>query len=132
MARPIVDLGADRTICVDQGHIELVDAMNPGLTYLWDNNYNGRIRTVSASGNYWVNVTDQFGCNTSDTVNIIFKENPIVDLGNDTVICLEQSILLNAGNSGISYYWNTGSNTNTTMTHGDGEFIVFVTGRNGC
>lgn len=129
---PSVDLGPDIEICVNQGHIEYIDARNPGLSYTWDNNYNGRVRTVTSSGTYHVKVVDALGCPAYDTIQVTLKPNPISMLGNDTSVCIDQPITLNAGNDGINYYWNTGQNTNTNIATTPGDYIVFITGNNGC
>lgn len=129
---PTVDLGPDLQICASEGHLQYLDARNPGLTYLWDNNYNGRVRTVTNSGTYYVKVVDSLGCPAYDTISVTLKPNPISMLGNDTSVCIAQPLALNAGNNGISYYWNTGQNTNNIVAEDPGEYIVFITGNNGC
>ncbi len=85
---PNLDLGSNLNICVDEGHVEFLDAQNPGSTYLWDNNYLGRVRAVTQSGTYTVAVTNNFGCTTYDTVIVNFKPNPKSTLMNDTAVCL--------------------------------------------
>lgn len=129
---PDLELGSNIDICVNENHIEYLDARNPGATYVWDNNYNGRVRTVTQSGTYHVAVTNSFGCTSYDTINVTFKQNPKSALGRDTSVCIDQEITLNAGNDGVRYYWNTGTSTPTITTKTPGEYIVFITGRNGC
>lgn len=129
---PDVDLGPDIVKCVDPGHLEFLNAANFGADYLWDNNYNGMVRVVPASGTYWVQVTNQFGCVGSDTINVTFKPNPVVDLGNDTSVCNGVTLNLNAGNDGVQYYWNTGQTTQNINVNNPGIYSVQVTGDNGC
>lgn len=129
---PSVDLGPDIITCADEGHMEYLDAGNPGLYYTWDNNYNGRVRTVTSSGTYYVRVMDSLGCPAYDTINVTLKPNPISTLGNDTSVCMDQPLTLNAGNNGVSYFWNTGQTANTIIAEDPGEYIVFITGSNGC
>lgn len=65
---PDVDLGEDRSICVDFP-IEL-DAGNAGSTFLWSTGSPGQKITVSTAGEYWVAVTSDDGCTGKDTVII--------------------------------------------------------------
>src|SRR5690606_39115778 len=129
---PDVDLGPDINKCVDPGHLEFLNAANFGAEYRWDNNYNGMVRVVSGSGTYWVQVTNQYGCVASDTVNVLFKPNPVVDLGNDTTVCNGVSLNLDAGNDGVQYYWSTGQTTQNININNPGIYTVQVTGENGC
>jgi hypothetical protein len=129
---PQIDLGNDTSYCVQPGHIAYLNARNPGADYLWDNNYNGQVRTVTASGTYSVTVTNSHGCQNSDTITIVFKPSPVVDLGNDTFICSNSGITLDAGPDGISYMWSTGEATREITTRTAGTFKVNVIGNNGC
>ncbi len=130
--KPDVDLGPDMNKCVDPGHLEFLNAVNFGSDYLWDNNYNGMVRVINSSGTYWVQVTNQYGCTDSDTINVTFKPNPLVDLGNDTTVCNGVSLTLDGGNDGIQYYWNTGQTTPSINIKNPGTYSVQVTGENGC
>jgi hypothetical protein len=130
--RPYVDLGSDINKCVDQGHLEFLNARNAGNDYLWDNNYNGQVRVIDRSGSYWVGVTNQWKCSSYDTIQVNLKWNPLVDLGNDTMVCDDVSIELDAGAGGISYIWNTGAATPTIRTTKAGDYYVNVVGENGC
>lgn len=129
---PEVDLGQDINNCVDQGHLEFLNARNSGANYMWDDNYNGQVRVVDRSGTYWVTVTNTSGCVSSDTVNVNFKYNPVSTLGNDTTICLNTPITLNAGGNGIQYYWNTGATTPSITVNQGGQYFVIITAQNGC
>ncbi|MCF8298418.1 MAG: right-handed parallel beta-helix repeat-containing protein [Saprospiraceae bacterium] len=85
---------------------------------------------------YVVTVTDG-NCFDSDSV-IVTVNNPIVELGNDTTICDNQSIILDAGLGFASYLWsdNSTGQTLTIDTTGYGlgahTFSVSVTDIIGC
>jgi gliding motility-associated-like protein len=68
------------------------------------------------------------GC-LSDTVNkpVTVTMSPIVNLGNDTILCQGAEIILNAGNSGSNYTWNTGPLTQTISVSTPGNYSVTVT-----
>ncbi len=57
------------------------------------------------------------GC-TNDTaawVTVVVKPAPYVELGNDTTICPDQSLLLDAGNTGATFLWSPGGETTQTI-----------------
>src|SRR5690606_28815723 len=73
---PSVDLGSDIEGCFNEGELLNIDAGNPGAMYIWDNNYNGRIRVVDQSGTYHVRVYNEFGCEDFDTIHVVMKYKP--------------------------------------------------------
>lgn len=127
---PVVNLGQLITVC--EGTPVLLDAQNPGATYLWDNNTTTQTRNVTSSGVYHVTVTNNFHCIGKDTVEVIVNPLPIVDLGPDSIICRNTPIVLDAQNGGGSYYWNTGDTTQTIAVNQDGTYIVMVTNQYNC
>ncbi|WP_190277339.1 Ig-like domain-containing protein [Taibaiella lutea] len=131
---PVVDLGSNINDCVDSGYVGVLDAgIHPfNVTYLWDDNSTAQLRAYNASGIYGVAVTNQYGCVGSDSVSVVLRPNPVVELGNDTSICNGATLTLDAGDEGIEYYWNTGNTSQTlTITHA-GSYNVFVTNAEGC
>lgn len=74
-AYPVVNLGPDTTILENQ--TLLIDAANPGATYLWSTGDVSQTITASYSGNpsttYWVNVSQNI-CLSSDTVVVFFVD----------------------------------------------------------
>jgi len=55
-----------------------------------------------------------------------------IDLGADTVICINETLELDAGSDGLSFVWNTGELTQTIEIDSAGTFWVEVTATNGC
>lgn len=71
-------------------------------------------------------------CVISDSIEITFSPNPEVDLGNDTSLCIGQTIVLDAG-SGFEYYvWNNGSDEQTYPATSPGLYSVTVFDQYGC
>jgi hypothetical protein len=56
----------------------------------------------------------------------------VVDLGKDTVINPGEELLLDAGNPGADFTWNTGETTRTITVDTDGIYSVAVIGPNNC
>jgi hypothetical protein len=133
---PIVDLGIDINKCVDPGEETVVlDAgVQPNAgTYLWDDGVTtSQVRAVHQNGNYSVEVTNEYGCSKEDDINVIFRHNPIVNLGNDTSVCNGVSLKLDAGTQGIEYFWNTGATSSSITVSSAGTYNVFVTNGEGC
>lgn len=67
---PSVRLGSDTTLC---SSLPLVlDASNPGSSYLWSTGETSRSISVSTSGIYHVKVTNSIGCSGTDTIKVNF------------------------------------------------------------
>jgi|GEM_PF-785571 len=125
----MVSLGEDLAFCdsftINAGNFS---------AYLWDDGSTGSTRTVIASGTYYISVTNDLGCNSTDTINLTANPVPVVDLGNYESICLPpgSSITLDAGNAGSSFLWSDGSTGQTLAVYQTGTYFVTVTNASGC
>lgn len=87
------------------------------LHYYWDFGDNGQsqlfepVYTYSKAGSYIIRLTvsSENNCRDSFSDSVVIKPNPVVNLGNDTVICAGKRILLNAGFGFDSYLWSNDS-----------------------
>ncbi|HPE58293.1 MAG TPA: gliding motility-associated C-terminal domain-containing protein [Bacteroidales bacterium] len=121
---PIVELGDDTTLCEGE---TLRLCANPGFQqYLWQDGSNDSCFMASIGGQYWVKVTDENGCVGGDTINIIFLPLPDVWLGNDTLICFNEPLILYAGEGFESYLWQDGSAGQTYLVTAPGQYWVEV------
>ena len=113
----IVNLGSDIITC--QPDTVVFDAGVLFVSYLWGDNSTDQTLNALNTGMYSVEVTNSSGCTALDTTEII-AGSLALNLGNDTVICQGQSLLVNAQTqaSGVDYLWSTGS-TNPTLTLSD-------------
>ncbi len=74
-ANPVVDLGADTTICA--GETLILDAGNPGSSYVWSNSSEvSQTLEVSTSGTYTVYATAPNGCLGIGNINVSVSEAP--------------------------------------------------------
>ena len=108
---PVVDLGEDVTICV--GPALTLDASNTGASYLWNDNSTSQTLSVSITGLYSVTVTDVNFCTSQDEISVTANVLPSVNLGNDTLICEENTVTLDAGSSASDILWSTSETTQT-------------------
>ncbi|MES2619483.1 MAG: T9SS type A sorting domain-containing protein [Bacteroidota bacterium] len=67
-----------------------------------------------------------------DSVTVSIVPAPVVNLGNDTSICGNFSILLNAQNFGSNFLWNDNSTQQTNLVTVSGTYSVTVTDANFC
>ncbi|MBN1414496.1 MAG: gliding motility-associated C-terminal domain-containing protein, partial [Bacteroidales bacterium] len=130
VAKPESDLGNDAAICADQSIT--FSMVHEFRQYQWHDGSTEPAYTASLPGIVSVMVWDEYGCRGSDTVQLIVYPLPHVDLGPDTVICGNNSILLDAGDFAL-YQWSTGETTNPLeIFAGEQVLTVKVTDDNGC
>ena len=125
---PVVNLGPDFTAC---DTFEL-NAVNTGSTYLWSTGATTQILRSFIPGTYFVQVTNQFGCDASDTINVQIGSIPAVDLGPDQIVCNGSTVTLDLGNTGATFFWSTGETTQTINVSDGGTYIGTVTNASGC
>lgn len=116
-----VDLGNDTVLC--QSVNLMLDAGNPGGTYLWSTNEKSQTIQITSPGIYWVSVSDN-NCSNADTINVSVISPP--DLGVNINMCKQNQIALDAGPSAGSYLWSTGENTQTIVVTQPGTYWVQV------
>lgn len=128
-AAPIVYLGADADYCLSH----TLNAFASNASYVWSDLSVQPSLQVTASGQYFVAVTNTVtNCVSRDTINLVINPLPVVNLGNDTVLCSYQSVLLESGVSGANYVWNTTETTQDITVTNTGLYSVEVTDVNGC
>jgi hypothetical protein len=121
-----VDLGNDTTVC---SCIQL-NAGPANLTYMWCSGQDYSTINVCQTGTYCVTVSNGT-CIDTDTIHITVNPPPVVNLGPDTLL-VSGSLMLNAGNAGATYMWNTGATTQTIVVTESGQYYVTITDIYGC
>jgi len=121
---PFVNLGNDTTLC--QGESILLNAASANSTYLWQNNSVNSTFNVTQAGTYWVKLTNSCGSKT-DSINVNFTAPPQINLGNDSSICQNDSIILNATSFNSTYLWQDNSSNPTFKVTQSGTYRVTVT-----
>ena len=88
---PQFTLPDDTTLCAgDTLFIDLTD-LAP-ISIKWEDNSNHLVRKINAPGIYFVQVTDNSGCDLTDTIEVAYNENEIPVL--DTVLCQGDFLIL--------------------------------------
>ncbi len=127
----IPNLGNDTSICPGDSIVLYAGAGYPD--YLWSTGANGVDSIItSIADTYSVTITDANNCQGWDTIIVSnFTITPI-NLGNDTSICVGDSLLLDAGAGFVSYTWTTGATTQTVYADTIGNYGVVAIDTNGC
>ncbi|HVU58129.1 MAG TPA: gliding motility-associated C-terminal domain-containing protein [Puia sp.] len=128
---PVVDLDHDTVLCA--GATRQLSAGSQFASYRWNDGSAASTRTVDATGQYWVHVTDDHGCSTADTVTIkSIVPLPAGFLPGDTSICQYSSITLLPHGKFNSYWWSDGSTSSSLAVHAPGMYYLQVMDKYGC
>ena len=123
-----LDLGNDTTAC--EGELITLYAGEGYVTYTWQDNSSQSQYNVTATGTYWVTVTDEKGCTATDTIQVTLLPQPAIDLGEDIAFCQGEEQTLTPGAGYESYLWQDGySGPVYTVTQAG---LYWVTVSNGC
>jgi gliding motility-associated-like protein len=124
----LVYLGADTTLC--SGDALSLDAGGGGLTYLWSTGATSQMISPVVSDIISVVASNGF-CSGGDTVQVTFLPVP-VDAFTDHTSCVDQPVVLDAGNAGCAFLWNTNAVSQAITVGASGTYSVVVTNPAGC
>jgi len=121
---PSVHLGNDTTLC--DGQVLLLDATSPGATYLWQDGSRAPEYKVNSAGTYSVQA-DIAGCRAGDAIVVGYSSPPIVNVVQDTTLCITQELVLDAAWPQSTYLWQDGSTQPQYRVTKEGTYTVEVT-----
>lgn len=126
---PSFSLGNDTTLCNKQ---TLILQSNVLGKYLWQDGSTVNHLTVKSPGVFWLQVIDN-NCLFRDSISINYIHLPLLQLPDDTILCNNSTILLNATQFGnnANYIWQDASTKPTYLVTTAGTYIVKVI-QNGC
>ena len=126
-----IHLGNDTSFC--SGDSLVLNAGNNFVSYVWSTGSTSESITVKSKGYYSVTTKDANHCSSSDTLQVVqLYNNPIVDLGRDSILCVGTTRIIDAGNKFKKYVWQDGSTSETISVSSTGLYWVAVTDYNGC
>lgn len=134
-----ISAGPNVSIC--EGESITLTASIPDITWSGPNGEicnNCQSITVSPSSTttYTASILNAFGCTTEDNVVVTVNQNPIVNLGQDQLICNQSTYLLDAGTGGVDYEWSQPGSCihleNIMLACETGSYCVTVTSDDGC
>ncbi len=138
---PSVSLAPFTDVCANTGPVSLNTGTPSGGIYSGPAVSGTTFYTgIAGSGTHAIvyTIVDSNSCAASDTQNIEVRPVPVVSLGADRIMCLDEAIELDAGPGFSSYAWNTGANTRSITVDSSGRgsgtfpFRVNVTNSYGC
>lgn len=124
---PIVNLGADTTICEYQSL--LLDANNSGMNFIWNTGATTQKITVTKEGLYSVEVRDEIGCLGSNEIMVSKSiiSDPFSD--KDKIICEGDTIILqpDPGYENYNISWFSSPNSPLLNVSETGIYSSLVT-----
>lgn len=114
-SQPVVDLGSDTSLCAST---YLLDAGNPGATFLWSTGASSQTINADSSGTYWVQVTGLSGTG-SDTIILTLADVPTQPMVADTTFCQIPEIQLTADVQATYTIWERISSPAVALGLGD-------------
>jgi gliding motility-associated-like protein len=102
-------------------------------SYQWNTNGTTNVILDVSTGTYSVTVSDANNCQIVDTIDIGEPEILAVNLGNDTTLCINATLILDATTANITnYQWQNGSTNPTFTVTENGWYHVAITNIFGC
>lgn len=129
-ALPVFNLSSDTTICA--GDSISISARLSNQAYKWNVGDQTESIIIHTEGYYSVEVKDSLGCNSTDSMQLFVNKLPEVNLPNDTTICVDSDLELDAENIGMFYAWNTSEITQKITIFNPGIYGVEVIDSIGC
>lgn len=102
-----------------------LEATSGFFNYIWNTGQNGPVDYVYSSGTYSVIASTQYGCKSTNSINLIDHPGIQITSDNGLTLCKPTDIINLQATSGFSNYaWNTGSNTRYTSISSPGVYSV--------
>jgi gliding motility-associated-like protein len=124
-----INIGNDADYCFNNS-VVLKPNINAS-TYLWQDASMLDSLVVTAPGIYWVEINSAT-CNVRDSIVLTQKTLPLIDLGTNKNVCINDTISLNAQNNGGTYVWEDLSTNQIHKVKAPGIFHVTVKNNLGC
>lgn len=124
LSSPIIQFPADTVLC--EGDSILLDAWSTQCDYSWSTGDTIPAIFVSIPGNYSVIVSNECGSGVDDFLLSTIAV-PLIELGNDTTICLGDSVLIgNPPNIEYSYLWSTNDSSSQIYVSAFNQYLLTV------
>ena len=120
---PVIDI-PDTITCADS--IVISAPQNPVYFYNWSNGAATYQSTYTQAGQHWVQYGDSCGNSlVTDTFQLTLGFSNL-DLGNDTVLCFRDSLVLNTNLNFANHSWQDGTSNSTFTVKQPGIYWVEV------
>lgn len=127
---PNAQITGTNTVCNGQS---VILTANGGTMYSWSNGDTNSSISISPSAttNYSVLVSNDFGCHNAAYITVTVMPVPMVSISGDTVICEDDVTVLTANGIG-SFLWSTGESTTSITVNPYVNTVYLVTASNSC
>ena len=121
---------ADTTLCSGNTlELSWPDSLPKGVEFVWNvwPTNSTPTHTVTSPGSYTLYVSNQ--CySESATINVNYITTPTSHMGFSHYVCINNPVwpMLDAGNAGSTYHWNTGDTTQTINPQAPGTYYVHI------
>jgi gliding motility-associated-like protein len=122
--KPEISLSLESVSC---RYVALSFNKQNGVQYVWNTGDTSALIQVNQKGLYVLTASNQF-CNNADSILVNLLPKPVVNLGNDTLIC--NPMVLNTNEIG-KYQWSDGSSNAYLTVNKPGVYWLKVS-RNNC
>ncbi|MDO1449900.1 gliding motility-associated C-terminal domain-containing protein [Rhodocytophaga aerolata] len=128
-ADPLIHFAQDTlTRCYDEVPVEITVPTYAGTTLQWA--HGPATPSVQADSSGWYKVTASNPCRTrTDSIYLHITPQATAYLPDDTIVCDGNFALLDAGNPGAAYLWNTGERTRSIEVNKPGKYWVEIQNR---
>ena len=126
------ELGEDISVC-DGTTVTINGPVVEDVEYLWNTEETTQNIEVTETGTYSLTLTNEFGCETSDFIYIVFNDFIVPDLHTSDSIysCAGETVTLDP-QEGIAWLWSDASTESTLDVTTNGWYYVTVTVTGGC
>jgi gliding motility-associated-like protein len=124
-ALPVKPNFVDTSVCI--GDLFICNAYRqPGTFYLWNTGDTTASITARHPGEYSVLLTRN-RCSISDSFNLQHNPYPVVNIPDETILCLGSMMNISAEFPGASYLWSTGEISSSVLIGNPQLYWVTVT-----
>jgi len=125
---PQLYLGSDTSIC--NGDQLSLNLLANGASYVWNDGSVDLDFAITSADTFWVEAT--LGeCKQKDSIIITYELAPTPFLGEDTSLCIGDTLRLNAFQNNSSFLWNDGTIDSFLDVFSSGSYYVEATNKCG-
>lgn len=125
----------NKVLCQNSSIIWNTNLPKSDFNFQWQDNSTDSVFNITQAGNYYVNITDNFGCSVNTNTVSITEDNfpTTTTLGPDVSLCVGNEISIQTNTtSAITYTWSDGSHNPNLIINATGQYFVAVTNTNNC
>lgn len=101
---PSINLGNDTFYCSDESIVIGIPS-SPNQRYEWSIGDTTSMIRVSTADSYTLTITNDAGCQSTDSIDVQASNKPVPHLGPDTIVCDEENYVLSTGIDADQHFW---------------------------